>query len=259
MGRFLKPDNLIPDITNPQNWNAYTYVKGNPVNFNDPSGHYGNAGMTKQVLFGQGGALGLSPAYGGMWENPQEKGTLSGVDAGYYGGAEYSGSELGYWEQVPYETGYGTAYYDSNGELVTTEPEEWFYGAGWVFRPTRAVDIGGGRTNYTEMRAQPIPKTYVMAMPPSKFHLDRFFYLNANPNGMYNTLATVTMSTTVGVFWGSRTGNAGGVFVGGNIGLLIGFIIVESEYIALSIYPEGWVPPSEPSAPPPGLGSFNKK
>ncbi|NMB99394.1 MAG: RHS repeat-associated core domain-containing protein [Thermoanaerobaculaceae bacterium] len=39
MGRFLKPDNLIPDITNPQNWNAYTYVKGNPVNFNDPSGH----------------------------------------------------------------------------------------------------------------------------------------------------------------------------------------------------------------------------
>jgi RHS repeat-associated protein len=39
MGRFLKPDNLIPDITNPQNWNAYSYVKGNPVNFNDPTGH----------------------------------------------------------------------------------------------------------------------------------------------------------------------------------------------------------------------------
>ncbi|NMB98684.1 MAG: RHS repeat-associated core domain-containing protein [Thermoanaerobaculaceae bacterium] len=39
MGRFLQPDNIIPDITNPQNWNAYTYVKGNPVNFNDPSGH----------------------------------------------------------------------------------------------------------------------------------------------------------------------------------------------------------------------------
>jgi RHS repeat-associated protein len=39
MGRFLKPDNLIPDITNPQNWNAYSYVKGNPVNFNNPSGH----------------------------------------------------------------------------------------------------------------------------------------------------------------------------------------------------------------------------
>ena len=39
IGRFLKPDNIIPDITNPQNWNAYSYVKGNPVNYNDPSGH----------------------------------------------------------------------------------------------------------------------------------------------------------------------------------------------------------------------------
>jgi RHS repeat-associated protein len=23
-----------------QNWNAYSYVKGNPVNYNDPSGHF---------------------------------------------------------------------------------------------------------------------------------------------------------------------------------------------------------------------------
>jgi len=41
MGRFLKPDNLIGTIANPQSWNLYSYVNGNPVNFNDPTGHQG--------------------------------------------------------------------------------------------------------------------------------------------------------------------------------------------------------------------------
>ncbi|MCX7830088.1 MAG: RHS repeat-associated core domain-containing protein, partial [Acidobacteria bacterium] len=40
MGRFLKPDNVIPNASNPQSWNLYSYVNSNPVNYNDPSGHY---------------------------------------------------------------------------------------------------------------------------------------------------------------------------------------------------------------------------
>ena len=40
MGRFQKPDsNFDSPIANPQGWNLYSYVKGNPVNFNDPTGH----------------------------------------------------------------------------------------------------------------------------------------------------------------------------------------------------------------------------
>jgi RHS repeat-associated protein len=40
MGRFLSPDNLPGTPLNPQSFNLYAYVHGNPVNYNDPTGHY---------------------------------------------------------------------------------------------------------------------------------------------------------------------------------------------------------------------------
>ncbi|HNQ78276.1 MAG TPA: RHS repeat-associated core domain-containing protein [Acidobacteriota bacterium] len=38
MGRFLRPDPIYGNPSNPQSWNLYSYVRNNPVNANDPSG-----------------------------------------------------------------------------------------------------------------------------------------------------------------------------------------------------------------------------
>lgn len=38
-GRFLTPDSIVPDPTNPQSLNRYSYVLNNPLLYSDPSGH----------------------------------------------------------------------------------------------------------------------------------------------------------------------------------------------------------------------------
>ena len=39
IGRFISVDSVIPDAGKTQAFNRYMYVVGNPINFNDPSGH----------------------------------------------------------------------------------------------------------------------------------------------------------------------------------------------------------------------------
>jgi len=39
LGRFTQPDTIIPDPTNSQDLNRYSYVRNNPIRYTDPSGN----------------------------------------------------------------------------------------------------------------------------------------------------------------------------------------------------------------------------
>jgi hypothetical protein len=54
VGRFISPDTIVPDPTDPQDLNRSTYAKNNPMRYTDPTGHYSDV----MDLKAGGGALG---------------------------------------------------------------------------------------------------------------------------------------------------------------------------------------------------------
>jgi RHS repeat-associated protein len=45
LGRFLSADTIVLGYTNPQNLNRYSYVRNNPIKYNDPTGHGVDCGI----------------------------------------------------------------------------------------------------------------------------------------------------------------------------------------------------------------------
>ncbi|HUH96485.1 MAG TPA: RHS repeat-associated core domain-containing protein [Anaerolineales bacterium] len=59
--RFISPDDIIPDLNNPQSLNRYSYVNNDPVNATDPTGHHcededinGNCPQDPEYYWGPG-------------------------------------------------------------------------------------------------------------------------------------------------------------------------------------------------------------
>jgi hypothetical protein len=40
LNRWIQPDTIVPDPTNPQDLNRYSYARNNPVKYVDPTGHF---------------------------------------------------------------------------------------------------------------------------------------------------------------------------------------------------------------------------
>jgi len=93
IGRFMKPDNVLGDLANPQSFNRYSYVRGNPVNMNDPTGHlpatYYRDGIEVGTIGLNSGTVGATGVSSGIdlgvwtWRNQaiQNLHSLFGIDA----------------------------------------------------------------------------------------------------------------------------------------------------------------------------------
>jgi RHS repeat-associated protein len=118
LGRFMSPDpgNAGADFTNPQSWNGYGYVLGNPLGFVDPSGEnaitdfFGGIWNTIEGFFNGQGACPVDFCGG----TTQWSGGVDTVGAGVGGGLSLGGGSGSAGSAGGQETGTvfrATAYY----------------------------------------------------------------------------------------------------------------------------------------------------
>ncbi len=82
LGQFISPDTLVPDANNVMDFNRYMYARGNPMKYNDPSGHDGcdvGGEVVPPANCGGGGGSargGMAPSGG------SDEGALAGEPSG---------------------------------------------------------------------------------------------------------------------------------------------------------------------------------
>ena len=113
-GRWLSPDSLAGDVTNPQSWNRYAYVLNNPTSLTDPLGLDGNGCGPNDVACQSNAWYTEMEKYAFMTEldlgglNLRWEFGLMNVPA-YSAGATWNGE---YWQNRGGWVGWGSDYFD---------------------------------------------------------------------------------------------------------------------------------------------------
>ena len=84
LNQWIQPDSIVPDFSNPQSLNRYSYVLNNPLQYTDPTGHMecgeycggDGDGDSGDPSLGDGGSGDPSPAYVPAWD-PQYSGDVA--------------------------------------------------------------------------------------------------------------------------------------------------------------------------------------
>jgi RHS repeat-associated protein len=87
LGRFIQPDTVISDFSNPQSYNRYSYALNDPLLYNDPTGHGAVGDFVGGVAIGVGQIMNpipvqLRPAAAAPASNAQYNGEAIGRDIG---------------------------------------------------------------------------------------------------------------------------------------------------------------------------------
>ena len=113
LGRFIQADDIIPDFSNPQCYNRYSYVMNNPLRYTDPSGHEdvptgasGRAMLQEENPEAAGVALRARQSAANMATAMKVGVALTPAGTGMglleFGTGEeaYSGKKLSWWERI---------------------------------------------------------------------------------------------------------------------------------------------------------------
>ena len=158
INRFLQPDTLIPDLSNPQSWNRFSYVTNRPVNFSDPTGHMmdeGDGGCTntedckspeeklqEELKDFEPPERASEMIWFGTWLSPREAEMFVMKEPRPFGNYSYSWNYYGLfkmkqiWKNTDNATSLLFHEYDPEGEM-NNSPSGAFHHAYWSAQITR--------------------------------------------------------------------------------------------------------------------------